>query len=84
MLLLLRQKLKLVTSNSKPEATSKVKVIVGVPPELLSEMACPLLPVKEVHALLLFVQLELDKLASKTVGVTVYGCELIEVVPKSC
>jgi hypothetical protein len=83
-LLLCRQKLKAVMSNAHPGFTSKVNVMLGVPLELLKEMACPDAPAKLVHAPTLFDQEELDKFASKVPGATVYGCVVMVVVPKSC
>lgn len=70
-LLLRIQKSKAVISRAQPGLTSKVKVMVGVPLELLKEMACPVAPAKLVQTPLLFDQDELDKFESKVPGATV-------------
>ena len=59
--LLCRQKSKLVMFRLYPEAILRVSVTVGVPPELDKAMASPELPVKLVHAPVLFDQEEADK-----------------------
>lgn len=61
-----------------------VSVIVGVPPELFKEIACPADPAKLVHAPVLLLHDELLRFDSNVGGATVYGCEEIAVVPKSC
>lgn len=82
-LLLTLQKLKLVTESEYPDATSKVKVIVGVPDELLRDNDAPELPLKPPNAVALVVHEEFERFEFKVVGVSVYGLVVIEVVPKS-
>ena len=71
MLLLLLQKSNEVISKVQPPLISKVKVIVGVPPELFKDIACPALPAKEVQEPVEFDQEEFERLASKVPGATV-------------
>ena len=71
MSLLRLQKLNEVIFRLQPEFTLNVRVIVGVPLELLNEMAWPAEPAKLVQTPLLLVQLDMDKLESKVPGATV-------------